>query len=309
MTTLLWSFLVGVARAHSGSVPIRGQYDWSNLPIAAPGAWVVWELHWSIVLGCATFLGVYAWMAGPGRRKYGWSDVGPTRAQWTRYLIAIAIVFCALQGPLHELSDRYLFSAHMVQHLLITLAFPPLMLRGIPAWMWKPVVARPALVTFGRFITQPVAAVAIATTSLYMWHVPSMYDWALTNHNVHIAEHVIFMTGAVIMWWPVHSPISEIPALSPGWRMIYLFILTIPMKALGAILTVSDYVLYQFYATQPRVLDLDPLADQRTGGLIMWLPGGLVFWFTIGFIFFSVYYKEVVAQREGRPAGNAVAAK
>jgi putative membrane protein len=308
MLSLLWALLVGTARAHSGSVPIRGQYDWSNLPQAEPGVWVVWEMHWSIVLGCAAFVGVYAWMAGPGRRKYGWSDEGPTPGQWARFLLAIAIVFCALQGPLHELSDKYLFSAHMVQHLLITLFFPPLVLRGIPAWMWKPVVAAPWRAAFGRAITQPMAAVLIATTSLYMWHVPSMYDWALVDHNVHIVEHLIFMTGAVVMWWPVHSPISEVPALTPGWRMIYLFVLTIPMKALGAILTVSDYVLYQFYATQPRVFGLDPLVDQRTGGLIMWLPGGLVFWFTIGWIFFTHYYAEAAAQRSGaRP--EPVAAK
>jgi putative membrane protein len=295
------------ALAHSGSVPIRGQYDWTSLPDLEPGKWIVWEWHWSIVLGCAAFLGVYAWMAGPGRRRHGWSEVGPTRREWTRYLAAIALVFCSLQGPLHELSDKYLFSAHMVQHLLITLFFPPLIISGIPAWMWKPVTARPWLVGFGRWLTKPIPAIAIATGTLYVWHVPSLYDAALLDHNLHIAEHLIFMTGAVIMWWPVHSRIAEIPALTPGYRMIYLFALTIPMKALGAILTVSDYVLYQFYATQPRVFGLDPLVDQRTGGLIMWLPGGLVFWFTIGWIFFAHYYAQAARERRGT-VPSAVAA-
>jgi len=284
-------------------VPLRGQYDWSNLPDAEPGAWIVWTLHASIVGGVGAFIALYAWMAGPGRRKYGWSDVGPTRRQWTLFLISMAIVFCALQGPLHELSDIYLFSAHMIQHLLITLVFPPMMIRGIPPWMWTPVTNQPALLKFGRWLTKPGMAFLVAVTSLYFWHIPSMYQWAMVDHNVHIVEHLIFMAGAVVMWWPVHSPIAEIPALTPGYRMMYLFVLTIPMKALGAIITVSDYVLYPFYALQPRVFGLDPFEDQRLGGLIMWMPGGLVFWFTIGWVFFANFYADAMVQRRGTKAG------
>ena len=296
--------LAAVAHAHSGAVPTRGQYDWSNLPEAAPGAWIVWTLHPSIVLGCLAFVAVYAALAGPLRTRWNLAPEGPTRGEWARFLIAIAIVFCSLQGPLHELSDRYMFSAHMVQHLLVTLLFPPLLIRGIPPWMWKPLVSKPWAAWIGRQWTWPPMAIGFATFTLYMWHVPSMYDWALQVHNVHIAEHLIFMTGAVVMWWPVHSRIEEVPPLSPGYRMLYLFCLTIPMKALGAMITVSDYVLYQFYATQPRVvLTLDPLYDQRLGGLIMWLPGGMIFWFTIGYIFFTQFYADIAKERERRPQG------
>ena len=82
---------------------------------------------------------------------------------------------------------------------------------------------------------------------------------------------------------------------------MYLFVLTIPMKGLGAVLTVSDYILYPFYSVQARVFGLDPMEDQRTGGLFMWLPGGLVFWFTIGYIFFTQFYGDLSREREGRP--------
>ena len=300
-----WMLWVAAAQAHSGAVPIRGQYDWSNLPPAAPGVWVVWDLRPSVIIGCGAFLVVYALMAGPWRRNYGWSESGPTPREWRSFLGSIALVFCSLQGPLHNLADFYLFSAHMVQHLLITLLFPPMFIRGVPPWMWKPVVARPTLVRFGKWLTSPVVAIGLAAGSLYAWHVPAMYEWALRVHNVHIVEHIIFMTGAMIMWWPVHSRIEEIPALTPGYRLIYLFCLTIPMKALGAIITVGDYILYPFYSTQPRVFGLDPLEDQRLGGLIMWLPGGLVFWFTIGFIFFRNFYGDIVRQRGRRDPASA----
>jgi putative membrane protein len=129
-----------------------------------------------------------------------------------------------------------------------------------------------------------------------------MYEWAMLDHNVHIVEHVMFMASAVVMWWPAYSRISEIPALTPGYRMLYLFALTIPMKALGAVITISDYVLYPFYSTQPRVFGLDPFEDQRFGGLLMWMPGGLVFWFTIGWVFLRSFYGQVNRQRRGAGA-------
>lgn len=303
MWLLAW---VSSAFAHNGAVPLRGVYDWSQLPKAEPGAWIVWEFYPSIVLGCLLFSLIYECLAGPWRERWGLSPVGPTRGDRIRFHGAIAVVFFSLQGPMHELSDVYLFSGHMVQHLLITLIFPPLALSGIPGWMWKPVLDRPALRTIGAGLTHPLVSVVLCTGLLYLWHIPAMYDWALTDHNVHIAEHLSFMTGYVILWWPATNRSEGLPALSAGWKMIYLFLSTIPMKALGALITVSDYLIYSYYATQPRVFDLDPLTDQRVGGLIMWLPGGLVFWFSIGWVFFTQYYGDMVSGRRG---ANPVEAK
>lgn len=293
------------ARAHGGAVPVRGVYDWSDLPDLEPGGWVVWSFYPSIVIGCLLFSLGYELLAGPLRRRWGLSEEGPALHERLSFHLGIFTVFAALQGPLHELSDVYLFSGHMVQHLLITLVFPPLALAGIPGWMWRPVTDVPALRSFGRGLTRPIVAFLISTAALYLWHVPSMYDWALLDHDVHIAEHLSFMAAYVVMWWPALSRSEALPPLTPGARMIYLFLLTIPMKALGALITVSDYVLYEYYTTQPRVFGLDPLTDQRLGGLIMWLPGGLVFWFSIAWVFFRHYRADLLADR-GRGRGLTV---
>lgn len=289
-----------VARAHGGAVPIRGAYDWSNLPDLEAGAWIVWEFYPSIVLGCLAWLAAYALMAGPGRRYWSLSELGPTPREWGSFVSSLVVVFFALQGPLHELSDFYLFSGHMVQHLLITLIFPPLFIAGIPSWMLRPLFRVPGVLPFGRFMIQPIVAFMFSIAMLYFWHLPGMYDWALYDHDVHVVEHISLMTSAVVMWWPAVSQVPELPQLTTGKRMIYLFILTIPMKALGAIITVSDYLLYEFYASQPRVFGLDPMMDQRLGGLIMWIPGGLVFWLAIGISFFRSYAAEVERERIGR---------
>lgn len=292
--------LLSRAHAHPGAVPVRGVYDWSDLPDAEPGAWNVWEFYPSIVIGALVMIATYVALAGPLRKRWNLSDTGPTRGDWTAFLLAQFIMFFSLQGPLHEISDIYLFSGHMVQHLLITLVFPPLLIRGIPPWMWQPLVRHNAIAAFGRALTKPIVAFGIGTGFLYLWHVPAMYEWAMADHDVHIAEHLSFMVSAVIMWWPAYSRLAEVPRLTPGMRMVYLFVCTIPMKGLGAIITVSDYILYPFYSVQPRMFGMDPMMDQRLGGLIMWIPGGLVFWVTIGVIFFQHFYKDVVHARLGR---------
>ena len=296
---LLWT-LSQVARAHGGAVPVRGVYDFSDLPVAEPGAWIVWEFYPSIVLGCLAWLVWYALMAGPIRRKYNLAEQGPTRGEWASFVTGLAVVFWSLQGPLHELSDVYLFSGHMIQHLAITLVFPPLFIYGMPGWMTAPIIKLPGVLTVGKFFIRPVPAFLTTTCLLYLWHVPNMYDWALVNHDVHIVEHLTFMTAYVIMWWPAFSKSKLLPKYTPGNRMLYLFFSTIPLKALGAIITVNDYLMYEYYATQPRVFGLDPMVDQRIGGLIMWLPGGLIFWAVIGYIFFRDFYADIQAMRSGK---------
>lgn len=296
MLTLWW--LEQLASAHTGAAPVRGVYDWSDLPDLEPGGWIIWDVYPSIVLGCLFFVVGYELLAGPLRRRWQLSPEGPTLWERVRFHAGIAVVFVSLQGPLHELSDVYLFSGHMVQHLLITLVFPPLALAGIPAWMWAPALDKGWVVAVGRRLAHPITAFLLSTGVLWVWHVPAMYEWALLDHDVHIVEHLSFMAAYVVMWWPAMSKVEALPALTPGWRMIYLFLLTIPMKALGAVITVSDWILYPYYASQPRVFGLDPLTDQRVGGLIMWIPGGLVFWLTIGIVFFRHYWAD---ERRGQP--------
>lgn len=295
---MMLPMLVRRAWAHTGAAPDRGVETWDHLPaLDPPDAWIVWEFYPSIVIGVLACSALYVALAGPLRKRWNLSDVGPSAIEWVRFMLSMAIVFFALQGPLHELSDVYLFSGHMVQHLLLTLAFPPMFILGIPKWMWEPLVRHDWVAKVGRFLTHPAIAWVVSSFALYFWHIPSMYDWALDDHNVHIVEHLSFMSTAVIMWWPVWSKVEAIPPLTPGYRMVYLFILTIPMKGLGALITISDYVVYRYYATQPRVFDLDPLVDQRLGGVIMWLPGGLAIWFAIGVVFFSSFYSDMMERR------------
>ena len=114
----------------------------------------------------------------------------------------------------------------------------------------------------------------------------------MRNHDLHILQHLTFMASAVLMWWPLLSPLPEVPRISYPAQMLYLFMLGIPMSVVGALIALSERLLYPFYLEVPRLWDLTPLVDQQLGGLIMWVPGGLVFWIVMTVVWFRWAARE-----------------
>jgi putative membrane protein len=199
---------------------------------------------------------------------------------------SLLLLLGALNGPVHDLSDYYLFSVHMAQHLALTLMFPPLLLLGLPGWLVEPLVRPAAIRRVARVLTQPVAAAIIFTATIAVWHLAPYYDLMMRDHNVHIATHLMFMAAATLMWWPVMSPVPEVlPRLGHGLAMLYLFLVGIPMQIVAALITLSGGVLYPWYAVAPRMWGLSPLDDQQLGGLLMWVPGNLYMFLVIGMLF------------------------
>ncbi len=248
-----------------------------------PPLWNRWDLHPSVVIGLVLLGGLYVLLGG----------LKTTRRQVTSFGGALIVIFFALNGPLHNLADRFLFSAHMAQHLLLTLLFPPLLLYGTPAWVVRPILAARGVTALGRVVTRPVIAAATFTAPIVLWHVPVFYEAALRNHNLHILQHLVFLTTAVIMWWPVLSPVPELPRIPYPGQMLYLFLLGLPMSITGALITLSDNVLYPFYAEAPRVAPgLDALADQQIGGLLMWVVGALALWGAMTVVWFRWAVRE-----------------
>ena len=230
--------------------------------------------------------GLYLWLTGPLRRRHGWAP----RFPWRRaalYFGGLALMFVTLNGPVHDLSDDYLFSVHMVQHLLLTEVWAPLFILGLPAWLVALIVRPPALRRLAHALSNPVVAGLVFSASIGLWHAIPFYDAMMRNHSIHIFAHITFMVAAVIAWWPVCCPIPEGGRLSEPMQMLYLFVLGIPMMIVAALITLSNQVLYPWYSTAPRVWGLTPLMDQQLGGLIMWVPGGLALWIAITVIWFS----------------------
>jgi putative membrane protein len=288
----------------------------SLLHIGASISWTNFTIHWSTVIGLAVLSALYEWRihSGVGTRDSELDSRNESRVpnpEFRRWYFhgGLAVIFFSLNGWLHDLSDWYLFSAHMVQHLLLTLLVPPLLIAGTPGWMLRPALAYRPVAALARWVTGPKVAFAAFQLVLAGWHIPAMYNTAMANHNVHIAQHLMFMVAAVLLWWPILSPLPELPRLSYPMQMLYLFLTTIPMSVVAVYITYSTNLLYPAYAAAPRIFGILPLEDQLIGGLIMWIPGGLVFYAVITVIFFrwQRHGEDSVAgaQVDWRPASGA----
>ena len=241
-------------------------------------------VHWSTVLGLAGLGALYHWRASHTSAAGGGA---PTTGQRATFFTALGLIFLSLNGWVHDLSDTYLFSAHMVQHLVLTLAAPPLLIMGTPGWMLRPALRWRGVTPAARWLTAAPHAFLIFNVVLVAWHLPPVYGLAMTYHPVHIVQHLCFMVGATLMWWPILSPLPELPRLPYPGQMLYLFLLTIPMSLVAVCIAYSGKVLYPAYAAAPRIWGITPLQDQMIGALIMWIPGGLFFFAIISVVFFK----------------------
>ena len=242
--------------------------------------WWRWSIHPSTVIGIAALAAMYVSAA----KRFG---EAPSLAQRSFFFSGLLLTFGSLNGPIHDLSDDYLFSAHMVQHLLLTLAVPPLLLAGVPGWMLRPVLSRLRIAPLARFLTRAPICFVVFTVVIAVWHLPPFYNAAMANHSLHILEHLMFMGAAVLMWWPLMSQLPEFPRLAYPGQMLYSFLMSIPMSIVAVYIAMADHVLYPAYSGAPRVLPLSPLEDQLLGALIMWIPGGIIFIIIMTVVFFK----------------------
>ena len=197
------------------------------------------------------------------------------------FAAGVAALFLTLGSPLHHLSDDVSFTAHMVQHQLLTLVVPPLLLLGIPVWMAEPVLNVRWLARFGRQRAYPVVAFLAFNLLFAYAHFPAIYDRVFGIELLHRATHVVFLLTATVRWLPLLSPAPAIlPRLSSPGQMLYCFLQSIPGSVVGSLLTLSDRVLFTRYAMRPPDVGFGLLEDQQLGGLLMWVVEG-TFWLAV----------------------------
>lgn len=262
------------------------------------------SLHASVVIGLAALAGLYEWRARQAREHARGEPALASRlalrpAQRFCFYAAVFMMFMSLDGWLHDLSDYYLFSAHMVQHLLLALAVAPLFIMGTPGWMLRPALAVRGVEPVARWLTKPTHTFLLFNVVMAAWHLPPLYNTAMAHHNVHIVQHLSFLVTAVLMWWPVLSPLPELPRLNYPGQMLYLFLMTIPMSIIAIYIAYADTILYPAYASAPRIWGISPMNDQLIGGLIMWIPGGLYFFTIISIVFFRWQQRDGVETTAG----------
>ena len=265
-----------------------------------PDFWLTqWNLEPSILIGTALITGLYLYAIGPLRKRQFPNEQIMT-GQTFAFLSGVLIMFLALVSPLDELGDSYLFSAHMVQHLCLTILGPPLLLLGTPEWMVKPVLQNKVIFKVAKVLTYPVVAFVLYNADFWLWHAPPLYNATLENQTIHILEHLTFIVFGLLYWWPLFSPSKDLPRLPFGGQILYLFVSGMPSVLLGAGLTFSP-PLYAPYIAAPRIWGISVATDQQLGGLIMWVPVS-IFYIVIMSVLFIRWMLQQEAEQQAKEA-------
>lgn len=245
--------------------------------------------HWHnepLLIGTLVFsLWAYALAVGPWRTRLAPGEPFP-RTEVTFFLTGIALFFLAVGSPLDQIGERFLFWAHMVQHMLIVYAVAPLILLGLPGWVVDRVAKFPVLGVVLRFLTRPVVAGMIYVLSISFWHVPAAYDYALRTKIVHVSEHLVFLVTAFFLWWPLFTRSKSLPPLPYATQILYLIAIGGLQMPLVALVLFSRETLYPTYEFAPRLTALTPIQDQVLGGAIMGVGGMFI---TLGLITRAFY--------------------
>ncbi|MDP7674165.1 MAG: cytochrome c oxidase assembly protein [Dehalococcoidia bacterium] len=224
--------------------------------------------------------------------------------KFTASVLGLVLLATALAGPLDYYSGD-LFAAHMSQHIVIAMFAAPLLLlaRPMPAYIWA--LPRPLRVGVGtaltnsgviikvmRILTRPSVALPLFIGTLYAWHIPAAYNQSLEDEWLHLFMHFTMFTTAVLFWWPIIGPPPIRTKLTHPQRIVYLLLAVTPTAVLAAIITLSKSVLFDFYLDSPGHFSWSPTEDQRTGGLLMWIPGNFVYLTTVTILFFRWFKEE-----------------
>src|SRR5712692_5221958 len=231
-------------------------------------------------------------MAHVGPGLAGPPPLGPEGFDWTSWqadpgVVAGLVVLGAAYTAATLWRRRLAPEARVEPLKVVSFGGALLLLYGTPGFMLRPLVRDAKLRRLGRALTRPVGAFATFNVILIAWHLPPLYNLAMDQHPFHILGHLLMMAGSVILWWPVLSPLDELPRAPYPIQMLYLFVVGLPMVMVAIFISMADSLLYPYYAAAPRIWpQLTPRADQHLGGLIMWIPGGMVFLVALSVVFF-----------------------
>ena len=244
-----------------------------------------WHWRWDVISVLVIFATLYVrgWLR---LREMG----GEAKlSQLGFYAIALFAIGAALLSPIDDLAS-YLLIAHMVQHELLMMIAPPLILLAnpVPVLLWGltgnrrlhagHLLNRHSAIRRVRDLLgwMPVA-LSLYVINLWAWHYPALYDAALRVPWIHDLEHVLFFLTALIFWWPVIQPQSRPAPIQHGLRILYLFFAATQDTILAGLIALSREVLYPHYQTALRLWDLTPQEDQIGGGIVMFAVGSTTY--------------------------------
>ncbi|MFZ9015403.1 MAG: cytochrome c oxidase assembly protein [Ilumatobacteraceae bacterium] len=201
---------------------------------------------------------------------------------------SMVLLWASSDWPLHDISEEYLYSAHMVQHMSLSYFVPPLALMATPTWLGRILLGEGALRRTVGWLSKPVIAGVIFNASVMVIHIPVLVNASLDNGALHYLLHVMVVTTSLLMWMPVCGPIPEFRMGIPG-AMIYLFLQSVVPTVPAAWLTFAEGIVYDAYDGPVRLWGISAVDDQQLAGAIMKTAGGLYLWAIVIYLFFKKF--------------------
>lgn len=251
--------------------------------------WRHWHNEPYLVGGLVIAGWLWAILAGPLRSRLAPGAPFPRKHAWYFYS-ALVVFYLAVGSPLDQIGERFLFSAHMLQHQLLVYPAAIFFLLGLPSWMIDRAFARRDPSVFFRVLFHPIVCGTIYTVTISVWHMPLLYDLALRSKLVHVLEHIMFFGAALFYWWPMLSPSRALPPIGHASQILYFFAVVVGMTPVFAYITFSHEILYPTYEYAPRLIaNFSPADDQLLAGAMMKLVGTFAALVAVGVSFFRWY--------------------
>jgi cytochrome c oxidase assembly factor CtaG len=247
-----------------------------------------------VLVPLTLFAGIYIWRFAQARKEAGGRGAGALQAlAFTGCMIAL---LAALVSPLDGLGEDYLFSGHMVQHVLLGDIAPLLLLLALSRVIMRPATRR--LTGLERrlgVLASPATGLVAWLVVMYVWHIPALYDAAVEHPLVHLLEHASFFAAGVALWWPLIQPVPMRRRLTGLQPVAYIGTAKAGLAALGIFLTWSATAIYPYYETTPRIWGLSPVEDQNVAGVIMMVEQSL----TLAIVLVALFVRALVeSERE-----------
>jgi len=258
------------------------------------------HLHPDVLVVVAAVALAYWWaLTRLGPRVVPAGEAPYSRRQARLLAAGVATLLVFSEWPVHDLAEGYLYSVHMVQHAAYTLLLPPLFILGTPAWLWRRLLPGRALAAFRR-LTRPWVAISLFGAVTVATHLPPLVTAAVRSGPAHFGQHLALVLASVIVWWPLLSPLPELPRLSaPVHRLVYVFAQSFVPSVVGSALIWSRGLPYRVYAEFPVIWGIAKLDDQQWAGTVMEaIEGALLVGLTV-FVCLPLLGREV--RREVRP--------
>ena len=246
-------------------------------------------------------IGAYAYLV----RVIGPKAVAPgeqvvSRRQLRCFVGSMVILFAASTWPVHQIGEDYLYSAHMLQHLMLSYFLPPLVLLATPEWLLRVLIGDELTYRIVRFFSRPVVAAVLFNAVVMVTHIPGVVNTSTVNGPLHFSLHLTLVLTAVLAWMPVVGPLPELQ-MRHGGKMIYLFLFSVVPTVPAAWLAMAERPVYSHYGDQPvRVWNIDPINDQQVAGLIMKVGGGFFLWTVVIYMFFKRFGRETLQENSYR---------